>query len=381
MARSSGTGKRAARRAAAKAKKTARPSIALRQESKSGYDFGVAGLTLSIANDAFSRQLGRAKVWGCAYGFIQGSVSSHSPPVLSLISEHPEHLRAAMETMREWCVIGGPGAVTVEIAFTDVGYLITISQDSRALAWRTIGFGNVARPTSFSLVWTKQMDSRHPMLEDLADYASATFAPFLLHASVGSMSVPQASRPIKNLAPILLERLRIYRDESEIPGYSPLATIMKRRNGSLPDKESRDGQTAHEMTPTGVLKARDDALLAILPKTLLVLRHRPDGQQLVTKIMEKGFARWQVEQALANLRLSEIASSFPPEEQAIALQTLRLSYAEYGNKAYTPNDIDISIVIDQINFDLEFILTTISNNRVPKGLDARMNRLRELGFE
>lgn len=72
-----------------------------------------------------------------------------------------------------------------------------------------------------------------------------------------------------------------------------------------------------------------------MPKTIHVLRHTDIGCLLVDRLVQEGVARWQVEQAIANLRLGALADlgEAPTQSHWMEIHSLRLGHIELSEQA------------------------------------------------
>jgi hypothetical protein len=248
--------------------------------------------------------------------------------------------------------MSGPGAVRLEIAFDGAGFRVAVLPDALSLRWRCCGFGNISKPDTFNLAWVKSIDTRSDFIESLADYCRGPFSPVYLGAALVHIDAdgqPYASE-IDGVAHILLPSLHVYRQAEDIPAGSFLVGVSTNRNCAEPS-----------INPSLIATQRAWRLPSIMPKTIHVLRHTESGTAFVDQLAKEGVARWQVEQAIANLRLASIAGcgDSPPQSQWTEVHSLRLGHIELADEEVDLAGLTINDILEQIRLDARFLLRRI----------------------
>lgn len=151
----------------------------------------------------------------------------------------------------------------------------------------------------------------------------------------------------------------------------------------IPPEAERRPPADSSTDPASVARRRERRLLATMPKTVHVLRHRRDGRALVARCVSEGCAAWQVEQAVCNLRL-EAHLSYQPRSKSkrlAMLDALRSKLVEPASTAFDPHSLLPETVLAQISLDAAFLLRRLEPDPPPpEDLAGRNARLGELGY-
>lgn len=341
-------------------------------EDEGGFDYGWPDANVALADPLFSDLLMRADVNAIGYALVRGP-DGGTTPMLLLTGAHEGPLREVFDLFARWQLLSGPGAIQIEIAFDGPGFRIAVLPDARSLRWRYCGFGNVSRPNTFNLAWVKGIDTRSDFLDSLADYGRSPFAPVYLGAAIAQTDgdgQPYAC-DLDDVPRLLLPSIQIHRRSEDIPAESFLA-----------GGDAGDENIVSSVDPVLVAAQRAWRLPSIMPKTVHVLRHTEHGRQLVDRLESEGVARWQVEQAIANLRLGALADvgEAPPLSHWTEIHSLRLGHIELAEKAVDLETLAISDILDQIRRDARFLLRRIASAPATETLAACQTALREVGY-
>jgi hypothetical protein len=341
-------------------------------EDEGGFDYGWPEANVALADPLFCDLLMQAEVNAVGYAVVRG-IDGGITPMLLLTGQHEQPLREVFALFARWQSLGGHGAVHLEIAFDGAGFRIAVLPDSRSLRWRCCGFGNISRPDTFNLAWVKAIDTRSDFLDSLADYGRGPFAPVYLGAAIAQTNgegQPYA-RELDDAPTLLLPAIQIHRRPEDIPVGSFLA-----------GGDTGDDDPQRSFDPSLIAAQRAWRLPSIMPKTIHVLRHTEHGCLLVDRLAQEGVARWQVEQALANLRLSALADvgEAPPQSHWMEIHSLRLGHIELAEQAVDLEAWAVADILDQIRLDARFLLRRIASAPATETLAACQAALREAGY-
>lgn len=341
-------------------------------DDEGGFDYGWPDANVALADPLFSDLLMRADVNAIGYAVVRGRDGGMTPMLL-LTGAHEGPLREVFDLFARWQLLSGPGAIHIEIAFDGPGFRIAVLPDGRSLRWRCCGFGNVSRPKTFNLAWVKGIDTRSDFLDSLADYGRAPFAPVYLGAAIAQTDgngQPFAC-DLDDVPRLLLPSIQIHRRREDIPAGSFLA-----------GGDAGDDTIPWDVDPALVAAQRAWRLPSIMPKTIHVLRHTESGRQLVDRLAAEGVARWQVEQAIASLRLAALAEvgEAPPHSHWMETHSLRLGHIELADQAVDLGAMTIDDILDQIRRDTRFLLRRIGSTPAAETLSAGQTALREAGY-
>jgi hypothetical protein len=341
-------------------------------EDEGGFDYGWPEANVALADPLFCNLLMQAEVNAVGYAVVRG-IDGGITPMLLLTGLHEEPLREVFALFARWQSLSGPGAIHLEIAFDGAGFRIAVLPDSRSLRWRCCGFGNISRPDTFNLAWVKAIDTRSDFLDSLADYGRGPFAPVYLGAAIAQTNgdgLPYA-RELDDVPNLLLPSIQIHRRPEDIPVGSFLA-----------GGDAGDDDPPRSFDPSLIAAQRAWRLPTIMPKTIHVLRHTEPGCLLVDRLAQEGVARWQVEQAIANLRLGALADvgEAPPQSRWMEIHSLRLGHIELAEQAVDLGAWANADILDQIRRDARFLLRRIDSAPATGTLAACQTALREAGY-
>lgn len=342
-------------------------------EDEGGFDYGWPEANVALADPLFSNLLMRAEINAIGYAVVRG-IDGVTTPMLLLTGVNEEPLREVFALFARWQELSGPSAVALEVAFDGAGFRIAVLPDPRALRWRCCGFGNITQPETFNLAWVKALDTRSDFLDSLAEYGRGPFAPVYLGAAIARAD--EGGQPfaveLDDVPSLFLPSIQVYRQSQDIPIGSFLAG----------KREEVDGPLA-AISPTLIAAQRAWRLPAIMPKTIHVLRHTEPGRMLVDRLAQEGVARWQVEQAIANLGLGRLADAdeAPPQSHWMEIHSLRLGHIELAEQAVNLEAWTMPEILDQIRLDARFLLRRIFSNPANETLALCQTALREAGYD
>lgn len=284
--------------------------------------------------------------------------------------------------------LSGPNAIRLEIAYDGPGYVLAISQQVDLLRWRVSGIDTIRQPLMMVTSHIKRMDSRHWMLDQLAEYAEQPVAPLRLIVAEmpESLSRGGGSRDF-GFTPnwdnaILLPGIEIYRRPEDRPPHTMARTEAefeaRTKNGPDPG-----WPPAPEQAPASIASARERRLAASMPKTLHVLRNTHRGAALLEQALALGCARWQVEQAICNLRSADFLAYQPSGagKRLAMIDTIRHHVLEPASMDVDLTAISNDQISAQIGLDSAFLLRRLEPDReIGDAVVERIERIRELGY-
>ncbi|WP_158271735.1 hypothetical protein [Methylosinus sporium] len=349
-----------------------------------GFDWGWPALEVVMASTELTRRLIAGGFSGCGYGIIPPD----GPPFLSLFGDNLPGMKSALALMKEWTSMSGPNAIRIEIAYDGPGYVLAISQQIDLLRWRLSGIDTVRQPLIMATSHIKRMDSRHPNLDLLADYAQQPVAPLWLVVDELPRSVARAGgsrsyafTPQWDNA-ILLPGIDIYRQLDDRP-VDTMAKTEAEFESRTKEGAGADWPPEPERDPVSVAAARERRLAASVPKTLHVLRNTNRGAALLAHGHALGCAKWQVEQAICNLRSADFLAYQPSSvgKRLAMIEAVR-------NRVLEPASMDVdlaSITVDQLTtqiaLDAAHLLRRLEPDReMAEATGDRIRRLQELGY-
>lgn len=349
-----------------------------------GFDWGWPAHELVMADTELTRRLVLGGFSGCGYGIIPPD----GPPFISLFGENLPGMKSALALMKEWTSMSGPNAIRIEIAYDGPGYVLAISQQIDLLRWRLLGIDTVRQPLIMATSHMKRMDSRHPNLDQLADYAQQPVAPLWLVVNEmppsiarGGGSHSYAFTPQWDTA-ILLPGIDIYRQLSDRPADTMARTEAEFE--SMTQAESgANWPPKPEQDPASVAATRERRLSASMPKTLHVLRNTDRGAALLTHGKELDCAKWQVEQAICNLRSADFLAYQPSSvgKRLAMIEAVRNQVLEPASMGVNLAGITVDQLITQIAIDAAYLLRRLEPDRkMPEMIGDRIRRLHEIGF-
>jgi len=348
-----------------------------------GYDWGWPAIEMVMANMELSRRLAAGGFSGCGYGIIPDGV-----PFITLVGSNVRGMKSALALLKEWTTLSGPNAIRIEIAYDGPGYVLAISQQVDLLRWRVSGIDTVRQPLMMVTSHIKRMDSRHRMLDQLANYAEQPVAPLWLivaempeGVSRGGGSRDFAFTPNWDNA-ILLPGIEVYRRPEHRPPHTMARTEAefeaRTKNGPDPG-----WPPAPRQDPESLASARERRLAASMPKTLHVLRNTHPGAALMEQAQALGCSRWQVEQAICNLRSADFLAYQPSGagKRLAMINAIRHCVLEPASMEVDLTAIPNDQICAQIGLDAAFLLRRLEPNReIGDAIAERIERIRELGY-
>ncbi|WP_231420779.1 hypothetical protein [Sphingomonas sp. Leaf205] len=348
-----------------------------------GYDWGWPEVEMVMANMELSKRLAAGGFVGCGFGLVPDGL-----PFVTLLGTDIRKMRSALALLKEWTTLSGPNAIRMEIVFDGRGYVLAISQQIDLLRWRASGVDTVRQPLMMVTSHIKRMDTRHPVLDQLARYAQQPVAPLWLVVAEmpAEMARIKGSRDI-GFTPnwdgaILMPGIDVYRRLEDRPAHS-----MARTEGEFEASKDvgpdRDWPPAGDEDAAGVTRARERRLAASMPKTLHVLRTTSRGAALMAQGQGLGCAPWQVEQAVCNLRSVGFLAYEPSGrgKRLTMLKAIRRGVLEPASA-----DVDLTVIPaaeleSQIGLDAAFLLRRLEPERkIEDAVAGRIRRVRELGY-
>lgn len=341
-----------------------------------GYDWGYPSFSMVAANTELITRLGAGGFSGCSYGLM----SRDGPPYLSLVGTNLSAMKSALNLIREWVAAAGPNVISLEILFDGEGYAVAISQQHDLLRWRLFGIDTAENPIVLTVSLTKRMNTRHPFLNELADYAQRPISPvFLTVAAVPGLSnfrkYGAADIDTWFEGAIKLPGINVYRSLAERPAGSMIRLETESVDKGLPPSP--------DVKPDKVNRNRESRLTSTFAKTIHALRHSVDGGRLLSTLKELGYADWQAEQAICNT----IINNAIPDDVGNAIKRqkffdeLRRSYIEQFSVKIDLSLFSIEQIRDQIKADAQYLLTKVAK-KANLGDDFRScyAQLKELGY-
>lgn len=348
-----------------------------------GYDWGWPEIDVIMPNMELSERLAAGGFSGCGFGMVPNGL-----PFMTLLGTNIRGMKSALALLKEWTTLSGPNAIRIEIAFDGPGYVLAISQQVHLLRWRVFGIDTVRQPLMMVASHIKRMDTRHPVLDQLAGYAEQPSAPlWLIVAQMPEqMSRAGGSRDY-SFTPswdnaILLPGIDVYRRLEDRPPHTT-ATTEAEFKARKKEGQDRDWPPVRDEDSASVAETRERRLAASMPKTLHVLRNTDRGAALLAHGRSIGCARWQAEQAICNLRSASFIAYKPSStgKQLAMWEAVRRRVLEPASM-----DVDLTLISAaeleaQIGLDAAFLLRRLEPDRQMEGTVAgRIQRVKELGY-
>ncbi len=265
-----------------------------------GVDYSVPANVMLLSTGGIS-ELGEAQIVAIAYGFQRHAELGDLPSV-SLVCQNVTAAKKAWDVFEAWQRETDGDAVRLGWFFSSKGhYRLLVGADQDRLRFRLRGYDNSMNDLVMSSFYVKRFDSISKPTEEFRAYLRDWYSPFLFSACTESM---------KLIGKPLLKFHATEADEETLPLGSPDRIIL--RLEEPPDRKERPDM--------GGANWRAQTLKAHFPVTLARL-----ARENVTPMLEEaatlGFQRWQLEQAAANLALSETLSPGRPHYAALQRAT------------------------------------------------------------
>lgn len=352
-----------------------------------GFDYGVNRSNPVMTAPAFSDEMRNADIIACAYGQMPAHGLAPIVPCISMVARDPAPLKRAFQQFQAWIEATGADALKVDILYSSEGYHIAFGPNYQHAMWRTVGVDQFSSPDFFGVTYIKTIDTRNPLLDDLAEYSKRPVAPIMLLGAHFTGTRPNGPAPkpseiqsIPDCPSLLLYHLPVYKTKEEVPEFSGLRIIASKPTEEELER-SRKEFGERNIDPENVSRSRERRLRVLMPVTLHMLRTYPPMQQKVTELQARGLVRWQIEQAVVNQRLW---SQIMPE-QRVRLQNRNDLYraveqfAELDAPSWDDIADDPDAVIGQILRDARALLKSLGVN-APHTLEECQKELAERGY-
>jgi hypothetical protein len=342
-----------------------------------GFDWGWPSFDMVVGSHELTQRLVAGGFSGCGYGVIPDG-----PPFISLMGDNLPGMKSALALIKEWTTLSGPNAIRIEIAYDGPGYVLAISQQLDLLRWRLSGIDTVGHPLIVTMSHMKRMDSRHPNLDHLADYAQEPVAPlWLIVNEMPKGALGKGSRTYEFVPQwdnaVLLPGIDIYRTPDERPADSMAKLVDE------VIETSREWPPSSDKDSAVVATTRERRLSASLPKTLHVLRNTDLAKHLFDHGGALGAARWQVEQAICNLQSAKFLA-YQPSSKAKRLSMIadiRNQLLEPASTMVDLAEMPIDELSKQLALDAGYLLRRLEPERpLADAVGDRIARIKELGY-
>lgn len=273
-----------------------------------GFDFGCLPYAMAMGSLELPGQLGDASIIGVGYGERWSHDLGARVPSITLVAQQEQPLVDAFATLDAWADSTDPDSVELTIILrSDGGYLLAISPETQRLTQRCLGFDRTHVAITAAVMWVKPINTAHPFLRQLQDYARSPVAPFLLDGAVydGDPSVapsPSYLREITSVNPLLKFEVTII-DEADVQPDTTAALALAIASAKTAGKGSA---APPPRSPSDVTRLRVKSLRTHFPVTLERCRYSKAITTLVRELAPIGIRAWQIEQALCNLVLSSV---------------------------------------------------------------------------
>lgn len=374
----------------------------LQEPVAKGFDFGSSERSLLVSSFDFLKALGSAGVIACAYGSQKSSTLGITLPVVSIVGDDEGSLKSAFKEFQRWG--GGEDGDIVELHFIFLqngGYLLGIGPEPERMALRMRGYDRVLVPLQCGGTWVKKFDSRHRMLEQLADYKKRLISPLILnaafHPKVGDPTAlsPHLIRDITGLEPILKFEA-VFSMEQDVQERSPEWAILEiyRSGKTETGSQNKDDKSLHYPDavpgndPKSFLSHRQEMLCRHFPVTLARFRRSSAYSGFHSQLYALGVRPWQIEQAVCNLILSQTICACDHyvniAEKDLAAQVISALQSRFeqannqdGLGNISPPAVERQVVLDSIALLNHFSIHSKSNSL--QALVARLNKEGLLG--
>lgn len=279
-----------------------------------GFDFGLEVRALAVSDTSFIGLLQEAEVVACAYGYVMSGPLGVPMFEMSLVGTNSEPLSKAFTEFKRWATSSDGDAVELTFIFLkEGGYVLSICREHSRALHDLLGSGRTFSPILVGAVYNKRLDTRDPTIERFRQFKTKhLISPFLFGAATvkpntGTAPAIQEVCPLPDVEP-LLKFEADFLDEGAVgpdnPHYPIITMIHKPRSLSrkrrrphlpLPPKPSQQPEI-HFRHRAGILQRH-------FPVTVERIR-AGRYPETMSALRERGVKDWQVEQAVANLLLS-----------------------------------------------------------------------------
>jgi len=328
----------------------------------------------------FLESLRKADVFACAYGEYHSTDLGMPLPTVSLVGTDEKAFRDAFKEFKRWGGEEDGDVVDLHFVFLqEGGYLLGIGPEPVRMSHRLRGYDRVLISLHCGGTWAKKFDSRHPMLEWLAEYNRALLSPLFFSAAVHpkaddpSALRPDLVRPIADLMPILKFEASFAREQDVVERSPQWALLQIHRSGG--DESTDSGTDDVQKPPEDVLgdpksfrERRGEMLSRHFPVLLSRLRQSQAHAACLEQLASRGVRPWQIEQAVCNLALSRSVcgcqhyatmSADDFRDQVIPALRSRFEQADgqCDEPALSPDAVRQQIVLDSVALLNHFSIT------------------------
>ena len=276
-----------------------------------GFDYG--GLPWIVAHSSieFPRYLSTASIVAVLYSGEWSEATNQTVPMISLVAQHGDELAKAFEEFNNWSDVTDPDSVEITFVFRKSGgYLFAISPELSRLERRCLGFDCTYQVLAAHLIWIKEINTVHPLLQRFREHCSAPIAPFLfggvayggLQASL-STCTPSDIENIQGLQSLLKFEVTLV-DEDDVKPNSTGWMALRVADAGWQQQAPSSPTGPPKPSPNKVAKQRIKTLRHHFPVTLERIRRSSSVPVLVPPLVADAVRPWQIEQALCNLVLS-----------------------------------------------------------------------------
>jgi hypothetical protein len=274
-----------------------------------GFDYGFLPTVAALSSISFPKLLTDASVIAIGYG------EANDPdvgvvPAISLVGTNVENLIAAFQEFTAWAQATDGDALELNFVFLKSGgYLLALTPERRRLELRCLGYERTHRVISFFVSWVKQLDTVHPALLRIREYAQHFPAPFLFAAShlkgkppfVGAD--PRMVEPVDVVKPLLKFDVTFTNEADARPGSAAWMALQAAIERSKKGKKAKS-KSPVRTTPKEIFDFRARSLGIHFPVTMERISMDEELQKVHATLRENGFRQWQLDQATCNLVLS-----------------------------------------------------------------------------
>jgi hypothetical protein len=230
-------------------------------------------------------------------------------PAITLIARNEIPVREAFREFNAWAAQTDGDALELTFIFrSDGSYLLVLAPETTRLQRRTLGYNRTSHVLVMTLMWVFPVTTTHPALRTIREYCKGFPAPIMFSAArlppllVAPSATASELRPVAGVKPLLKFSLTLV-DESDVTPHSTAWAALQSasmKGGS----SSREKPPPPEPAATGEMRAK--MLRAHFPVTLERLQGSKWFDEMCLSLhRDHGVRRWQVEQAICNLVLSE----------------------------------------------------------------------------
>lgn len=352
-----------------------------------GLEHGWPRNTLIVPAPDFNNNLRASEIVGCAYGLDFADECQRQIPILSLMVKKPEIAARAFDQFKSWITATGPDALRVEILYVGAGYELAIGPDATHMLWRTSGLRADIDQNIVGITYIKPIDTRNSFLDDLADYGTLPISPVYFSA-VHYVGPDEPSnfgdrrwlKEIPDFPRLLLLNFPVYKTTDDIPITSGFVGRRELDRDKL--KAEHEEREASRIAPEALTRERERRLRSLMPMSMHRLRTDTALQKKVLDLQKKGFAIWQVEQAIMNQLIWASATKAGQYKlkKSSKIGDYLESYLELGQINLAAIVENSDAVIDQIRRDATSLLESKGEIDLPTTISAIQELLVKFGY-